>query len=162
MSRSAVDRGLFVTTMFRTFREQNNKNHSTGEEETFCRPNPLTTRNMKPYNYGLLQPSGFVSEGTFVDSGDIIIGKCMPQKQGHVIVNKDTSVALKSNERGIVIGVRCVIRGGPALAPRTAPTVPPGWLAGDGRSGCAAWRPPERRRRCSPRERLAPRRHWHR
>lgn len=102
MSRSAVERGLFVTTMYRTFREQNNKNHSTGEEETFCRPNPLTTRNMKPYKYGLLDSSGFVPDGTFVDTGDIIIGKCMPQKQGNVIINKDMSVVLKNNERGYV------------------------------------------------------------
>eukprot|EP00798_Chlamydomonas_sp_ICE-L_P023469 gene23469-biopygen11137 len=39
MSRSAVDRGFFSTTLYRTFREQNTKNHSTGEEEFFCRPN---------------------------------------------------------------------------------------------------------------------------
>ena len=31
LSKSAVDRGLFVSTFYRTFREQNNKNHSTGE-----------------------------------------------------------------------------------------------------------------------------------
>jgi len=102
MSRSAVDRGFFSTTLYRTFREQNTKNHSTGEEEFFCRPNSLTTRNMKPYNYDLLDESGFVPEGTSVEAGDVIIGKCMPQKQGGVFVNKDASVALRSNESGVI------------------------------------------------------------
>jgi DNA-directed RNA polymerase II subunit RPB2 len=102
LNKSAVDRGLFVSTSYKTFREQNTKNHSTGEEEFFCRPDPLTTRNMKPFNYGKLQPCGFVNEGSFVESGDVIIGKCMPQKQGMAIVNKDTSVSLKSNERGFI------------------------------------------------------------
>ena len=32
----------------------------------------------------------------------MIIGKCMPHKQGSTIINKDTSVALKSNERGYI------------------------------------------------------------
>lgn len=102
MSQSAVDRGLFATTLYRTFREQNAKNHSTGEEEFFCRPSALTTRNMKPYNYGLLDESGFVPEGTSVGAGDVIIGKCMPQKQGGVIVNRDASISLKSNEHGVI------------------------------------------------------------
>jgi len=102
MSRSAVDRGLFSTTFYRTFREQNSKNHSTGEEEFFCKPSALTTRDIKPHNYDRLEESGFVTEGTFVEPWDVIIGKCMPQKQGGVVVNKDVSVVLKSNERGVV------------------------------------------------------------
>ena len=57
---------------------------------------------MKPHNYGKISASGFVEENTCVEPGDVIIGKCMPQKQGHAIHNKDTSVALKSNERGFV------------------------------------------------------------
>jgi hypothetical protein len=81
---------------------KNNKNHSTGEEEFFCRPDPATTRNMKPHNYGKIGQSGFAEDNAYVEPGDVIIGKCMPQKQGHMINNKDTSVALKSNERGFV------------------------------------------------------------
>lgn len=102
VNKSAIDRGLFVSTFYRTFREQNNKNHSTGEEEFFCKPDPAVTRNMKPHNYDKVGPSGFVDENTLVHGGDVIIGKCMPQKQGHTVTNKDTSVALKSNERGFI------------------------------------------------------------
>lgn len=101
MNRSAIERGLFVSTVFKTYREQNNKNHSTGEEEFFCRPDE-TTLSLKPYNYKKLSSDGFVPENTFVDAGDVIIGKCMPQKFGNTITNKDTSVVLKSNERGYV------------------------------------------------------------
>ena len=57
---------------------------------------------MKPHNYGKIGASGFVEENTYVEPGDVIIGKCMPQKQGHAINHKDTSVALKNNERGFI------------------------------------------------------------
>jgi len=43
-----------------------------------------------------------VPENTYVDDGDIIIGKCMPQKIDTVISYKDTSIALKSNEFGFI------------------------------------------------------------
>ena len=102
VNRSAVDRGLLVSTYFRTLREQNIKNHSTGEEEYFCRPDPLTTRSMKPYNYAKLNADGFVEQDTFVESGDVVVGKCMPHKSAAAIVNRDTSVPLRSNERGCV------------------------------------------------------------
>jgi hypothetical protein len=57
---------------------------------------------MKPHSYEKLGESGFVDEDRYVESGDVVIGKCMPQKQQQVIVNRDTSVALKSNERGYI------------------------------------------------------------
>jgi hypothetical protein len=102
MNKSAVDRGMFQSTYYRTYREQNNKNHSTGEEEHFCKPVTDETKSMKPYNYDKLDDDGFVPENTFVESGDVIIGKCMPQKNGAIISNKDTSVFLKNNERAFV------------------------------------------------------------
>lgn len=102
MNKSAVDRGMFTSTYYRTYKEQNNKNHSTGEEEYFCKPDVSNTKQMKPFNYNKLEEEGFVKENTVVESGDIIIGKCMPQKNGSIITNKDTSVALKNNEKGII------------------------------------------------------------
>lgn len=88
VNKSAVDRGMFVSTYYRTIREQNGKNHSTGEEEFFCCPDPLTTRHLKPHNYGKLASTGFVAEDTAVEAGDVIIGKCMPHKHGTSIFNK--------------------------------------------------------------------------
>lgn len=100
LNRSSVDRGLFVSTYFKTYKEQNNKNHSTGEEEFFTKPE--TTKGMKPYNYDKLETDGFVRENSYVQAGDVIIGKCMPNKNGSVMTYKDTSVALKNNDTGFV------------------------------------------------------------
>ena len=102
MNQSSVDRGMFISTYYRTYREQNNKNHSTGEEEYFCKPDPEKTKQLKPYNYGKLALDGFVPENTYVQSGDVMVGKCMPQKMQNLIMNKDTSVVLKNNEQGFI------------------------------------------------------------
>ena len=101
MNKSAVDRGLFQSTYFRTYKEQNNKNHSNGEEEYFIKPDE-SIRGNKPYNYSKLNDDGFIPENTFVQTGDIIIGKCMPCKNGTMITHKDNSIPLKNNEKGFV------------------------------------------------------------
>jgi len=101
MNKSAVERGLFTSGYYRTFKEQNNKNHSNGEEEFFCKPD-AQARATKPYNYDKLNGDGFVPENIFVTSGDAIIGKCMPQKNGNVITYKDTSVPMKDNDSGYI------------------------------------------------------------
>lgn len=102
LNKSSVDRGMFVSSYYRTYKDQNSKNHSTGEEEYYCKPDMENTKNLKPYNYTKLMPDGFVPENTYVESGDVIIGKCMPQRHGNIILNKDSSVALKNNEVGFV------------------------------------------------------------
>lgn len=102
INKSAVDRGLFVSTYYRTYKDQNSKNHSTGEEEYYCKPDLENTKNIKPYNYEKISEDGFVPENTYVEAGDVIIGKCMPQRNGSQINNKDSSVALKNNETGYV------------------------------------------------------------
>ncbi len=102
MNKSAVDRGLFSSTFYRTYREQNNKNHSNGEEEIFVKPNVKNTKGIKPFNYEKLNEDGFIPENTFVDSNDIIIGKVMPQKVENSITYKDTSISLKNNETGFI------------------------------------------------------------
>jgi len=99
LNKSAVDRGLFVSTYYKTYKEQNNKNHSNGEEEFFTKPD---VKNIKPYNYDKLEDDGFVKENTFVKAGDVIIGKCMPNKNGTTITYKDNSVSLKNNEKGFI------------------------------------------------------------
>jgi DNA-directed RNA polymerase beta subunit len=99
LNQSAVDRGLFVSTYYRTYKEQNNKNHSNGEEEFFTKPE---VKSLKPFNYDKLAQNGFVPENTYIEGGDILIGKCMPNKIGNVINNKDNSIAFKNNDKGFV------------------------------------------------------------
>lgn len=102
LCNDAVERGMFSSTGYNTYKEQNNKNFSTGEEEMFCKPDPATTKSLKPFNYDKLDADGFVPLNTYVESGDVIIGKCMPQKNGSTITYKDTSVALKNNQSGYI------------------------------------------------------------
>lgn len=99
LNRSACDRGLFVSTYFRTYKEQNNKNHSNGEEEFFTKPE---VKALKSYNYDKLNQDGFVPENTYVEGGDIIIGKCMPNKIGNIINYKDNSIGFKNNDQGFI------------------------------------------------------------
>lgn len=102
LNRGAIERGMFVSTMFKTFREQNNRNHANGEEEFFCRPDPTTTRNMKPSDYSLLGEDGFVPENTRIQENDIIVGRCMPQKVGADLVFRDNSVPFKGTDAAFV------------------------------------------------------------
>lgn len=99
MNKSAIDRGLFTSTYYRTYKEQNNKNHSNGEEEFFTKP---TETSNKPYSYDKLNDDGFIPENEYVNNNDIIIGKCMPNKVGNTIVHKDNSVPIKNNETGFI------------------------------------------------------------
>jgi len=101
LNQSAIDRGLFTSTYYRTYKEQNNKNHSNGEEEFFTKPE-IVNKGGKPFVYDKIGTDGFVPENTFVKSGDIIIGKCMPNKSGSVLTYKDNSIPLKNNEKGFI------------------------------------------------------------
>lgn len=98
MNQSAIDRGMFVSTLYKTYKEQNNKNHANGEEEIFNKPKNTS----KPFNYNKLEENGFIKENTWVESSDVIIGKTMPNKQDGSIVHKDNSIILKNNECGYI------------------------------------------------------------
>ena len=102
INKSAVERGFFNSTFYRTYKDQCNKNHSTGEEELYCIPNQEKTKNMKPFNYNKLDKDGFVPENTYVENNDIIIGKCMPNKSNDIFTFKDNSISLKQNECGFI------------------------------------------------------------
>jgi hypothetical protein len=102
MNKSAIDRGLFNSTFYRSYKEHCIKNHSTGEEEIFTKPDMGNTKGMKPFNYDKLEDDGFVKENTYVEMGDVLIGKTMPQKINDAFVHKDKSVVVKNNEMGYV------------------------------------------------------------
>eukprot|EP00873_Tetraselmis_striata_P026977 jgi/Tetstr1/447241/TSEL_034678.t1 len=103
ISKAAVERGLLGCAFYRSYKETNSRNHSTGEEEHFYKPNPdgsgCAPKHMK---HDKLAPTGFVPENTYVASGDAIIGKCMPQKVNGLITQKDVSVPIKDNEFGYI------------------------------------------------------------
>ena len=78
INRSSLDRGLFRSEFYRTYKDEEKKNQASGEEERFCRPNAATTRHMKLANYGKLGPDGIVPENTYVTQDDVLIGKVAP------------------------------------------------------------------------------------
>ena len=78
INRASLDRGLFRSEFYRTYKDEEKKNQASGEEERFCRPNPATTRHMKLANYGKLGPDGIVPENTYVSQEDVLIGKVAP------------------------------------------------------------------------------------
>jgi DNA-directed RNA polymerase beta subunit/intein/homing endonuclease len=78
INRASLDRGLFRSEFYRTYKDEEKKNQASGEEERFCRPNPTTTRHMKLANYSKLGPDGLVPENTYVDQDDVLIGKVAP------------------------------------------------------------------------------------
>ena len=84
INRASLDRGLFRSEFYRTYKDEEKKNQASGEEERFCRPNPLTTRHMKLANYEKLGPDGIVPENVFVTQDDVLIGKVAPIRlRGH-------------------------------------------------------------------------------
>lgn len=78
INRAALDRGLFRSIFYRTYKDEEKKNQASGEEERFCRPEKAYTRHMKVANYDKLGVDGIVPENTFVDNDDILIGKVVP------------------------------------------------------------------------------------
>lgn len=80
VNRAALDRGLFRSIFYRTYKDEEKKNQASGEEERFCRPDPALTRYMKLANYNKLGVDGIVPENTFVDNDDILIGKVIPMR----------------------------------------------------------------------------------
>jgi DNA-directed RNA polymerase II subunit RPB2 len=78
INRAALDRGLFRSIHYRTYKDEEKKNQASGEEERFCKPDPATTKQMKVANYEKLGADGIVPENTYVDEDDILIGKVAP------------------------------------------------------------------------------------
>jgi len=109
INRGALDRGLFRSIFYRTYKDEERKNQSSGEEERFQRPDTTTTKQMKNANYDKLDETGFVPEQTFVNTDDILIGKVVPLRvpTGMVIPAgakkfRDVSRTMRNNEVGWV------------------------------------------------------------
>ena len=78
INRAALDRGLFRSIFYRTYKDEEKKNQASGEEERFCKPDPTLTKHLKMANYNKLAADGIVPENVYVDNDDILIGKVVP------------------------------------------------------------------------------------
>jgi DNA-directed RNA polymerase II subunit RPB2 len=109
INRGALDRGRFRSIFYRTYKDEERKNQSSGEEERFCKPNTLETKHIKNANYEKLGEDGFVPENTYVTPDDILIGKVVPLRipTGKVVPvgakrYRDVSKTPRNNESGYV------------------------------------------------------------
>ena len=111
-NKSAVQRGLFNSSYFRTYKAEERRNQATLEDEQFCKPEKnsengsLYTRGMHG-NYDKLDENGFIKVGSKVTDNDIIVGKVIPLKEtiDSTIKFKDASTSLKSKEEGEIDAV---------------------------------------------------------
>ena len=109
-NQSAIDRGLFNSSFFRTYMDEEKKNSATLEDEKFCKPQKyypngkVYTEKMSYGSYDKLDANGFVKVNSYVDGNDIIIGKVTMLKDSIEGEPKarDLSTSLRSNESGIV------------------------------------------------------------
>tara|TARA_B100000575_G_C23139512_1_gene662796 strand:- start:1561 stop:4968 length:3408 start_codon:yes stop_codon:yes gene_type:complete len=102
INQGAIDRGLFSSTFYRTYKNEEEKNQLTGEEDIFCSPNLDELLFPKPCNYSKLESNGFAPKDTKIESNDIIIGKIMPTKDNKEYKYRDNSTQVKNNETGYI------------------------------------------------------------
>jgi DNA-directed RNA polymerase II subunit RPB2 len=109
INRGALDRARYRSIFYRTYKDEERKNQSSGEEERFCMPDPLETKHIKKADYSKLGEDGFVPKNTYVTPDDILIGKVVPLRvpTGAVLpkgvrTQRDVSKMPRNNESGYV------------------------------------------------------------
>ena len=109
-NQSAIDRGLFKSSFYRTYMDEEKKNSATLEDEKFCKPQKfypngkIYTEKMSYGSYEKLDTNGIIKLNHYVDGNDIIIGKVTMLKDSIEGEPKarDLSTSIRSNESGIV------------------------------------------------------------
>ena len=125
-NKAAIERGLGVATYYHVFTDEITSRGT--EEEIFERP-PADTRGMRAgANYAKLEADGIVGVGTYVEPGDVVIGKTVsvqdPDCGPDVIRKRDRSTVLSKNSHGYVdkVMIRQNRDGKPAVTVRIAQT----------------------------------------
>ncbi|KAL6072260.1 DNA-dependent RNA polymerase II [Balamuthia mandrillaris] len=107
MNQSAIDRGLFRSTVYRAYTESEKRGIMSATEE-FGIPVRDDTVGMKHGSYDKLEEDGLVAPGTRMSGDDVLIGKTTPlpaqedEQRTQKFSKKDTSTCLRSAETGIV------------------------------------------------------------
>ena len=103
INQSAIDRGLFNSTFYRSYKDEEKKDQLSGLEDNFCKPDMNKLLHPKPCNYDKLNENGLVDKNTYVSSDDIIIGKTTPLMEKNKDYGyRDSSTAPRSNESGFI------------------------------------------------------------
>lgn len=106
INKSAVQRGLFGATSYRTHVDQEMKHGIYNSERIGCPP--LDKRKMD-LNYSLLGPDGIImsrfanGKAVYVDKGDVLVGKYfIDTSKGESHIMSDTSLSIKKGEEGFI------------------------------------------------------------
>lgn len=106
MNKSSIERGLFVSDFYRTYKDEEKKRHNSNSkmQETFKRPEVKHTLGTTGNNYSKLMENGFPKLESFINKNDIIIGKVYPirTQENNKPLYKCCSTSLKMNETGFV------------------------------------------------------------
>lgn len=108
LNKHAIDRGLFVTTNYRTITVYEKKIDSYNKDIIGVPPengegNFSVPFRRKYINYSLLGEDGIVRLGVSIKKGDVIVGKMyMSRTKNGETMLKDCSITAKSGENGII------------------------------------------------------------
>jgi DNA-directed RNA polymerase II subunit RPB2 len=117
ISQSSIDRGFFNSVFYRSYKDDEKKIQSSGQEEKFANPGQLDSLTgdrkfdisigkKRETSYKNLDERGFIKENVYVYPGDIIIGKIIPIRQQDKsitkVVYRDISTPIRTNEEGFV------------------------------------------------------------
>jgi DNA-directed RNA polymerase II subunit RPB2 len=64
--------------------------------------NPKEMCSVKNLSYEKLEDDGFCPKNTYVENGDVIVGKVMPRKLNGKTTYQDNSISMKANDDGYV------------------------------------------------------------
>ena len=100
LNKASVDRGMFVTTAYRTLTYEEKKKTNCSFEKIEI---PPLSSQSKAMNYSKLAKNGIVYKGVPVYKGDVIVGKTLTKVQKEEQEEKiDCSLSISSGEEGIV------------------------------------------------------------
>ena len=107
VNRGSIERGLFHSTSYRTYKTEEKRDMTALSEEKFCIPDKNVCLGLRNGSYSKLNKNGLPIINSKVDGNDIIIGKMTPIinkrfSKKKDITYKDTSVQLRHNEDGYV------------------------------------------------------------